>query len=368
MQNILFVLKLPPPITGATLMNKRVAESVLLNQSFNIRKILFSYEKELSGLGEVTLKKLIIFIRTIARLLKELIFHSPDLVYFQPSLFGNAFIRDSIFVWIMKIFRVPVLFHFRVKGLNDYVQKNRIRQFYYRKVFKKTHVICLSELLTNDISNIYFDQPFIVYNGIPIIKDYQRTKKKKREGVVKIIFLSNLITSKGILDLIDALEILQNNKINFKCVIVGAEADLKIESINEMLRQKNISDMVECVGPKYGNEKYNELNSSDIFVFPTYYKNETWGGVLLEAMQFELPVISTHEGSLPIIVDDEETGFLIHKNRPDLIAEKIEYLINNPNIRIKMGEKGRAKFLKNFTFDIFEKNMKEVFDDILSKE
>ena len=363
MKKVLFFLKVPPPVTGAAMMNNRILHSKYLRKFYLIRSIKISYSNSVVELGEKSIVKVIKFILYGLKLFRELVFHKPDFVYFQISLFGYSFIRDSIFVWIMKIFRVPILFHFRVKGLNDYVEKHKIRRSYYRKVFKKTHVICLSELLINDISSIYFDQPFIVYNGIPIIKDYQR--KEKRKGIVKIIFLSNLMISKGILDLINALEMLRNDKINFKCVIVGAEADFKIESVNEMLRQKNISDMVECIGPKYGKEKYNELNSSDIFVFPTY--NETWGGVLLDAMQFELPVISTHEGSIPIIVDDGKTGFLIPKNRPDLIAKKIEYLINNPDIRIEMGKKGRDKFLKEFTFDIFEENMKKVFSDVLDR-
>ena len=367
MKKVLFFLKVPPPVTGAAMMNNRILHSKYFRKFYLIRSIKISYSNRVVELGTKSIEKAIKFFIYGLKLFRELVFHKPDFVYFQISLFGYSFIRDSIFVWIMKIFRVSILFHFRVKGLNDYVQKNRIRRLYYRKVFKQTHVICLSELLTNDISNIYFDQPFIVYNGIPIIKDYQRTKREKKEGTVKIIFLSNLIISKGILDLIDALEILQNDKINFKCVIVGAEADLKIEYINVILREKNISSKVECVGPKYGKEKYKELNSSDIFVFPTFYRFEAFPGVVLDAMQSGLPVISTREASIPIIVDDGKTGFLIPKNRPDLIAEKIEYLIDNPGIRVEMGKKGRDKFLNEFTFDIFEKNMKNVFENILSK-
>jgi len=363
MKKILFFLKVPPPVTGATMMNNRILHSKYLSKFYLIRSIKISYSNSVVELGTKSIAKVIKFFLYGLKLFRELVFHKPDFVYFQISLFGYSFIRDSIFVWIMKIFRVPILFHFRVKGLNDYVQKNRIRRLYYRKVFKKTHVICLSELLINDISSIYFDQPFIVYNGIPIIKDYQR--KEKRKGIVKIIFLSNLMISKGILDLINALEILHNDKNKFKCIIVGAEADLKIESINEMLRQKNISSKMECVGPKYGKEKYKELNSSDIFVFPTFYRFEAFPGVVLDAMQSGLPLISTYEASIPIIVDDGETGFLVPKNRPELIAEKIEYLINNPDIRIEMGKRGRDKFLKEFTFDIFEKNMKNVFDTVM---
>jgi len=117
----------------------------------------------------------------------------------------------------------------------------------------------------------------------------------------------------------------------------------------------------------FDDKKIAEYSNSDIFVFPTYYKTEAFPLVILEAMQFGLPVISTFEAAIPSIIDDGVTGFLVTSRHPELLAKKIEILINDPGLAKKMGEAGREKFLKKYSMDIFEQNMLEIFE-ILSAD
>jgi glycosyltransferase involved in cell wall biosynthesis len=62
-------------------------------------------------------------------------------------------------------------------------------------------------------------------------------------------------------------------------------------------------------GRKVGIEKWTAYRCADIFCFPTYYGPETFGNVLLEAMMFELPTVSTRWRAIPDIVVEGETGF-----------------------------------------------------------
>ena len=64
-KRILLLIKLPPPITGATLMNKRVNNSSLINSTFNVRTIKISYAKNVGNLGKIELRKLFIMITTV---------------------------------------------------------------------------------------------------------------------------------------------------------------------------------------------------------------------------------------------------------------------------------------------------------------
>ena len=62
-------------------------------------------------------------------------------------------------------------------------------------------------------------------------------------------------------------------------------------------------------------------------------------------MQFSLPVISTSEGSTPHIVINNETVFLVDKQNENMLAEKIDILLNYEKIRMSMGQKGYERFI-----------------------
>lgn len=102
--------------------------------------------------------------------------------------------------------------------------------------------------------------------------------------------------------------------------------------------------------------------NTDIFVFPTFYSNETFGLVNLEAMEYSLPVISTNEGGIPDVVINGETGYTVEKNNPEALAEAIELLFKNPKLRIQMGQAGRKRFEALFTEVMFEQRIKECLE------
>ena len=113
---------------------------------------------------------------------------------------------------------------------------------------------------------------------------------------------------------------------------------------------------------KYGDEKHVAFMVADIFVHPTL--NDAFPLVILEAMQFQLPVVSTFEGAIPEIVDHERTGFLVAKGDDDELHKQIEYLMMNQQIREEMGRAGRNKFLSTYTAEIMEMNLRNVLEHI----
>ena len=111
------------------------------------------------------------------------------------------------------------------------------------------------------------------------------------------------------------------------------------------------------------DEKYLEFQKADIFVFPSF--NDAFPLVILEAMQFSLPVISTFEGSIPDIIIDNVTGFLVETHNAYRLAERIAILLKDKDLRIEMGKKGYERFINNFTLSHFENNMNKTFQSIL---
>ncbi len=361
MKKILFLIKIPPPIHGGTLVSQMVNGSLLLQDNFNIKTIPIRYVKNVKDLGVISIKKFVITIFNFFKLLRELIYYRPDLVYFHMSHLGKAFIRDLIFVILVKVFRTKLVYHMHGKGIKNVTDRSKVQKYLYKFVFNNTYVICLSELLVDDIENVFNGKVFIVNNGIPV-NEYL-PQKIVQDNFVNVLFLSNLIVNKGILDFIDSLEIIFKKKIKFNAKIIGAEFEITKENIDSILNKKKLSDSVKYLGPLYVEDKTIELINSDIFVFPTY--SDCFPLVILESMQLGLPVVSTFEGAIPGIVDDGKTGFLVEKQNPKLLADKLELLIYDKRLRESLGQKAREKFLRNYTLDIFEQNMKAVFDTIL---
>ena len=84
-------------------------------------------------------------------------------------------------------------------------------------------------------------------------------------------------------------------------------------------------------------------------------------------MQFSLPVVSTFEGGIRDIVDDGETGYLVPQKDVAALAEKLEILIKDSELRQQIGIAGRVKYEKEYTLNTFEIRFKEILNKILSK-
>lgn len=363
-KNILLILKLPPPISGFRLMNKQVAESELLKESFNITILSLSWQIK----SKYPLLKLIyqvsMFFRYVLKLTYLLITKKFDLVYFTISP-KKWFNRDLLFVFILKLFRRKIVYHLHAKGIREAAQQNALKNRMYNYSFTNVDVICVSEKLFFDIENVYTKRPYAVPNGIKQTINENDLISRSLNNPVQILNISNLIRSKGIFDFVDALEILQKKNIPFIAYMAGKEYDITYSEIKTVLHDKSLTDKVKLLPGVYDDEKKNLLLESDIFVFPTC--EDIWGLVLLEAMQAQLPLVSTYEGAIPEIIDDGINGYLVEKRNPAQLAEKIEYLINNPTIRKEMGVKGRQKFEEKYSCIRFEENLENTFNTILNK-
>ena len=360
MKKILFLAQLPPPVHGASVMNQHVL-NILKNSSYKTKIIELRFVEDVAEIGSIKFNKLYKMFEIFFKILKAMINFKPEVAYFTLSPVGGAFYRDVFFVAILKIFSVKIVYHLHGKGIKNNLSISW-KKMLYRFVFRNSFVIHLSPILEQDISSLGYKKIFFVPNGIEKLEFTNIIKKENK--VPKLLFLSNLTISKGLLVLIEACKIMKEKKLDFELNIVGNEFDISVEQLNNEINNYGLEKNINILGPKYGNEKYEILIKSDILVFPTFYPNECFPLIILEGMQFALPVVSTFEGAIPEIVDDGVTGFLVPPKDVISLAEKIEILINNKNLRIQMGDAGRKKFLEKYTLDKLEMHIKKVFEEI----
>ena len=360
---ILFILHLPPPIHGAAMMGKYIQESELINSSFDCFCINLATAGSLSDIGHVSLEKLLkylLLLRYISHVVKEI---RPELVYITPNAGGKAFFKDFIVVQMLKSMGCKIIAHYHNKGVSAY-QSKWIYNFLYKRFFSNLKVILLAENLYKDIAKyVKREDVYICPNGIPNLRKGEFEARRKNE-VPYLLFLSNLLISKGVIVLLDALKILKEKEYTFVCQFIGGEtAEINAVQFFEEVNKRELSDLVTYVGRKVREEKEAFFRQADIFVFPTYY--ETFGLVNLEAMEYKLPVISTNEGGIPDIVKDGENGLICEKQNPVSLADCIAKLLDDEELRVKMGSAGHEKFCREFTLDKFENRMRDILNQNL---
>ncbi len=159
-----------------------------------------------------------------------------------------------------------------------------------------------------------------------------------------ILTVASLIKRKGIDTILRALGLLTDSH-NFSLIIVGVGPELKpLQALSESL---SIAHRTSFVGQVTRDRIASFFSACDIFVLGSVL--EASGNVLLEAMASERAVICTESGGPPEYVADGETGFVVPQDNPAAMAEKLEMLLESPELRKHMGNQGRKRALEHFT-------------------
>ena len=142
--------------------------------------------------------------------------------------------------------------------------------------------------------------------------------------------------------LLETFEILKKRNIQIKLLIVG-DGELK-ESINNRLSELKLpAQMLGWVA-----DTSTVFSAADMLVLTS--DNEAVSLVLIEASQYGLPLISTHVGSVADVVIDNSTGYLTQKS-PTAMADAIEKLVRDPELRKIMGAAGKARASQYFSLE-----------------
>jgi glycosyltransferase involved in cell wall biosynthesis len=345
------------------MMGQYIKDSLPINQEFDTRYINLGTSKAIDEIGKNPMKKVGTYLKIIGSTFKQLSFFKPDVVCLAITAKGIGFYKDIVVAFLVKLFGVPLVLHFHNKGVSEN-QDRFFDNLFYKNLFKNTKVILLSKYLYNDIRK-YVKEDCVYYcpNGIPEI-EFQTYSEILKKDTIQILFLSNLIESKGVSVLLEACHQLLIRQLPFHCVFIGGEGDITAKQFQEKVTVLGLNKKVHYAGRKYDIEKEIAYQQTDIFTLPTYYHNECFPLVLLEAMQFSLPIVSTYEGGIPEIIEEGKTGFLVQQMDAGALADKLEILIKNPELRSQMGALARAKYEQEFALGTFEITLTNILNTV----
>jgi glycosyltransferase involved in cell wall biosynthesis len=365
MKKIIFIGGTPPPYHGVTISNKRILDSKI-SDIFNIFHLDTSDHRNVDNLGKLDLTNILLAVKNFVTLIFKILKLKPDLLYLPISQ-NIAYLRDGMFILLSKCFGRPkVVIHLRGSYFRKYYDKSNwiIRKFIDLTVKKADTAIVLGHSLKY-IFDGWVKNCKVIPNGTDFSPDISKKKFGNSNNII-IGYLSNLRERKGVLDIIEAINILINkyNHKNVKIKFAGPWRDEKFKcKVLEYIKNNKLDKYVEFVGFIVGKDKENFLLKSDIFLFPSW--DEGHPNVILEAMAAACPVISSKSvGAIPETVIDGKTGLLVEKQNPKAITEAIIYLIENPEKRKEMGLAGRKRFEKNYTLDKNINNLIKVFEEV----
>ncbi|MBD3244422.1 MAG: glycosyltransferase [Candidatus Moranbacteria bacterium] len=206
----------------------------------------------------------------------------------------------------------------------------------------------------------------VCYNAIEM-KDSIKIKKPFSQKKINILIPGSIQEGKGQLEGLKALNLLinkiKNKNISIK-IAGGIGSQLYYEKILNYLNQNKLKNYVEILG-YCKNYQQEILNQADIVLICS--KNEAFGRVIAEALLFEKPVIAFKGGAAEEIITNNSTGILCKRNDFKQMSEKINFLIKNPKLGVKMGEKGAEFVRKKFNQKNYSQKIAKLIKQIFKK-
>jgi len=295
----------------------------------------------------------------------------------------SALYRDWMVLCLCRPFFKRLILHWHAAGLGKWLEtsvqiRSRSLTYYFAK--RADLSIVLSRYNIADAEKLLPERIRVVSNGIPdpcpdfrqkllprrLARFAAREKLFNRRQleaadlhdtggapqVVKILFLAHCMEDKGLFDALRAVALAnrtldeQQSPIRLKLIVAGMFVRTEErEQFDRMVSEPELRHAVEYLGFVFGESKRRAFVEADCFCFPTYYYAESFGLVLVEAMAFGLPIVTTRWRSLPELFPADYPG-LVTIRSPAKIAAAILNLLPQ-----ETGEGFRQMFLARFTLD-----------------
>ncbi|WP_218599657.1 glycosyltransferase family 4 protein [Polaribacter sp. NJDZ03] len=330
---ILFFGPFPEPYTGQSISFKQVFEN------FNSDKILFNTTNFKKN-------KIINSLYCLFFLPIVFVFYKFDKIYFTCTRSKFGFIKDFQLLLFAKIFNKKVVNHLHGADFIDFYKNSgflkKLIRWSYNHI--NTNIVLLPSMKDqfNEFSSSKIEVVANCYSSD--FKDYKVDFSLKKK---QLVFLSNLIYSKGVFVFLEAIKELLDKDKDLIIKIAGLPmGDELMSTKNVSIKFKEISEELKLLYPKrflylgvvQGKDKEDLLKESSIFVLPTFYKTEAFPLTIIEAMYFGNAIITTDHNYLKDVIDLKNGALIKTKSFNDIVD----------NVTILFQDKKRLQKIQGF--------------------
>lgn len=359
---ILVVGQTPPPHGGQAFTIKCMLDTGF--KAIKLYHLRMSFSKDTREMGFISFYKIKHLISLILKTYILKFKYNIRYLYYPLSNAPKVSIyRDVIYLLFTRYLFKGVIFHFHAAGISEELPKmNFLFQAIAKIILKNPNLtITASQYNPRDGEFLGAKKNIIIPYGIPDYNERGSFPNKDYE-MLKILFVGKLNLTKGEGYLLDAMAILKDRGYSTKLQLGGQfDSDEHYKLFFEKVSKYNLVDSVEYLGIIIGDKKVKAFENANVFCFPSYFISESFGIVLLEAMQFGLPLIATNWRGIQDVVEDGKNGFLVDIKNAVQIADKMEQLILDRKLMLKLSENSRQIFLKKYTLSNYIKNLESAF-------
>lgn len=201
----------------------------------------------------------------------------------------------------------------------------------------------------------------VIHGGVDVDRLSPRSKREATE-LLRILCVARFEEVKGHTHLVEACRLLKERGLPFECRLLG-DGPLAPQ-IDNQIKQSGLSGEVLLLGARPYDEVIGQFSSADVVVLATAPtasgKREGSPNVLKEAMACGVPVVASASGGIPEIVD-ENCGILVRPKDAAAIADALQRLYDQPELRRRMGIAGREKVVREFNLNLSTAMRAELF-------
>lgn len=261
----------------------------------------------------------------------------------------------------------------------DFPNESRIKKKILEKNVRYANNIAstsniMAEELKRQVPNLD-KKIYITPFGVDIEKFKKNDKLKEQND--NNIYIGNVKTLKekyGINYGILAFKKLKENLINKGKTELSNKLKMKIygdgedrEKLQELIYSNCLQNSVYLMGAIANDKVPKALNNLDIFCATSIFNSESFGVAVVEAMSCELPIVATDVDGFCEVMEDKVTGYIVNKGDIDDIANSLEKLVEDSNLRKMFGKNGRERVLKNYSWDDNVDYMSKIYINLYNK-
>lgn len=360
---VLVVGQTPPPFGGQAVM----IAAMLGGDYRRVRlyHVRMAFSREMDDIGRFQAGKLLHLVMLVFKIWYARLRYRPQILYYPPAGPDRVpFYRDLVLLLATRwLFRYTV-FHFHAGGISELYPRLAVPlRLLFRLAYRRPDVAVRSSPLNPDDGDaLGARHDVIIPIGIADSAGGPIIRPRRPDEVARILFVGVLRESKGVLVLLEACKILAERGLPFALDLVGKPVSPAFaQQLAERVRDYGLSGRVRLPGVLTGAAKDRVFREAHIFCFPTFFEAETFGVVLLEAMQYSLPLVATRWRGLPSLVHAGQNGLLVPIHDPLAVAEALAPLITDPALAERLGAVGRADYEQHYTLERYCRRLEEIF-------